>query len=104
MQLIDSKFSGGKISLDGNEFVRCRFEDITLVFSAKAPISLLDCTFGDNVAWVFDGSAAMTLAFLNALYHGAGEGGKRLVESTFENIRREPERFSESVSAMSQTV
>ena len=101
MQLIDSKFSGGKISLDGNEFTRCRFEDVTLVFSAKAPVSLIDCTFGNNVAWAFEGPAALTLAFMNALYHGAGEGGKQLVEKAFENIRRSPEKFTESVSAIS---
>ena len=103
MQVVDSTFSGGRIHIDGNEYIRCRFENTTLIFSAITPTSMVDCTFV-NVNWNFDGSAALTLKFLNALYHGLGEEGKRLVERTFENVRRSPEKFVESVSAISQQV
>jgi hypothetical protein len=104
MQFVKSNFAGGKVQLDGNEFIRCRFENTTLVFSAKGPVSMVDCTFANNVAWTFEGPAALTLAFLNALYHGAGDGGKQLVESTFANIRHAPAKFVESVSTISQQV
>jgi hypothetical protein len=62
---------------------------------------IVDCTFKD-VKWTFDGSAALTLKFMNGLYHGMGDEGKQLVEKTFENIRRSPEKFAESVSSISQ--
>jgi hypothetical protein len=48
---------------------------------------MANCRF-ENVSWVFEGPAANTLAFLQALYHGMGEGGRKLVDDTFENIRR----------------
>jgi hypothetical protein len=52
-------------------------------------VALENCTF-DNVTWSFSGPAANTVNFLRALYHGAGEGGKKLVEDTLQNIRKGP--------------
>lgn len=100
MKYIDSKFTQTRIELDGNEFIRCRFENATLVFSARAPVSMVDCVFGKNVAWTFEGSATLTLGFLHALYHGTGEGGKKLIEDTFERIRHAPVLSGEGVSAL----
>ena len=33
------------------------------------------------------GAIAISL-FMTALYHGAGEGGRKLIEDTFNNIRK----------------
>jgi hypothetical protein len=100
MKYVDSKFTQTRIELDGNEFIRCRFEDVILVFSARAPVSMVNCTYGNNVAWAFEGPAALTLGFLSGLYHGAGEGGKKLVESTFDKIRHASTLSEEGVSAL----
>jgi hypothetical protein len=80
---------GGRVVLDGNHYVDCRFEDVTIVFAATAPTALERCAFV-RVQWTFEGPAAHTMEFLNALYHGAGEGGRKLVERTFDIIRQSP--------------
>jgi hypothetical protein len=101
MQVIDRHFLGQNVQIDGNEFIRCRFENSTLVFSAKSSVSMSDCLFM-NVTWAFEGAAALTLGFLTAFYQGAGEEGKRLVEQIFENIKHPSAKFAEGVSAIAQ--
>lgn len=76
-----------EISLDFNEFVNCRFVRCSLVFRGFGPARLRGCIF-DDVTWSFDGPAANTVKFMTGLYHGAGQGGRQLIESTFENIRK----------------
>ena len=75
------------VKLDNNEFEKCKFTNCTLEYSGDGPVSLSNCTF-EAVKWVFTGSAQNTLQFMHALYHGMGEGGKKLIEQTFENIKR----------------
>lgn len=89
MRFENSSFSGGQVEIDGNHFVRCQFENTTLVFKGLSPIKMEYCEF-HNVAWKFEGPAANTLSFLRAIYHGSGEFGRRLVENTFDEIRTPP--------------
>ena len=79
-------FTTGIVDLDGKEFVKCRFEDVVLRFSASQTIALHGCQFS-GVNWEVAGAAALTLKFLGGIYSGAGPGGKELIEKTFENIR-----------------
>ena len=88
MHLTDSTFTQGRVVLDGNKFLRCHFRDTTLVFSARASVSLTDCDF-ERVTWALEGPAARTLAFLHGVYHGAGDGGRHVIEHAFDNIRKE---------------
>lgn len=90
MKAIGSVFSGGRVQLDGNQFVDCHFEGVSLVFAGTAPVHFNGCHFV-NVRWEFDGPAVLTLSFLAALYRGLGEGGRHLVEQIFEEIRRSPQ-------------
>ena len=87
MHLRDSTFTQGRVALDGNEFHRCHFRDTTLVFSASASVSLTDCSF-ENVTWALEGPAARVLAMMRALYHGAGDGGRHVIEQAFDHIRK----------------
>lgn len=80
-------FQGGRVLLDNNEFRDCVFADCELVFAGGGPVALSGNVF-KNVKWSFEGAAARTLQFLTAMYHGAGPGGRELVENTFEAIRR----------------
>lgn len=77
------------VHLDGNSYINCVFEDCRLIYSGGVhPVfqgnSIERCT------WTFEGSASRTLAFLRLLYHGMGEGGKELIETTFREIREPP--------------
>jgi len=89
MRFEASVFTGGRIEIDGNEFVRCRFDGTKLVFKGLAPVTMVQAEF-NNVEWVFDGPAANTLFFLRSVYHGLGDSGRQLVERTFEMIRQAP--------------
>jgi hypothetical protein len=80
-------FNGVRVQLDNNEFIGCKFENCILEYSGSAPVALMDCEF-TNVRWEFSGAAQATLNFLRALYHGMGDGGQVLVETTFESIRQ----------------
>jgi hypothetical protein len=88
MEFRDQDFNGQDITLDNNTFTGCTFRNCRVVFRATGPIALSANSFKENVKWVFDGPAATTIVFLTELYKSGGEGGRQLVENTFENIRR----------------
>jgi hypothetical protein len=79
-------FSHEMIRLDFASYENCRFEHCTLVYSGYGPISMSGCSFIE-VKWVFADAAENTLRFLTAMYHGGDEGGRQLVEQTFNSIR-----------------
>jgi hypothetical protein len=58
-----------------------------MIFGGTAIVRIAECSF-NNVKWSFTGAAANTVSFMTAMYDGAGEGEKQLVEQTFNNIRR----------------
>jgi hypothetical protein len=80
-------FSNQEIVLDGREFRLCHFDNCMMKYGATRPVTLDGCSF-NNVRWEFVGAASDTVQFMSALYHGAGEGGIKLIEQTFENIKR----------------
>jgi len=86
MRFEGDSFKDKKIDMDFNEFVDCNFENCELVYHGAGTIGMEGCSFS-SVRWTFTDSAATTVKFMTALYHGAGTGGQRLIESTFENIR-----------------
>ena len=71
---------------DFASYENCRFEHCALVYSGYGPISMSGCSFVE-VKWVFVDAAQNTLQFLTAMYHSGSEGGRQLVEQTFNNIR-----------------
>lgn len=87
MRVEGKTFVDEQVRVDGNEYVKCIFRRCELQFGAMEAVSMVDCTF-DECSWSFTGAAALTVQFMTALYHGMGEGGKQLIDKTFENIRR----------------
>lgn len=83
---IKNKYERTTVRLDNNEFVECSFDECTLLYAGEGPVSMVDCNFL-NAQWVFVDAAQQTLQFLHGLYHGMGDGGRKLVESTFDEIR-----------------
>ncbi len=74
------------IQLDGGTFVGCTFESCELIFNGLMGVTLVNCTFGKNIKWRFDGPANNTIKFMKGLYEaGAGE----VIENTFRQIRGE---------------
>ncbi len=86
MKYEKTSFNKQEVLLDNNEFTECVFVDCTLTYGGETPPILSGCSFS-GVKWDFVGYAANTIAFMNGIYHGCGEGGHDLIEKTFENIR-----------------
>lgn len=78
-----------QVKLYNNAYTNCLFEGCTMEYSGTRPVSMSGCSF-NNVKWVFSGPAQNTLQFMRALYHGMDDGGKKLIEQTFDNIRTPP--------------
>jgi hypothetical protein len=73
-------------TIDGNQYVNCRFENCQLVFSGGELPTINSCHF-DNCRWQFEEAAERTLLFMKNLYHGMGPGGVELIEATLNAIR-----------------
>ena len=84
---IKQTFLDQTIDLDFQKFEDCQFENCKLVYRGFGPVGMGGCSF-KNVEWVFADAARNTVSFMTGLYSGAGEGGRELIEGTFENIRR----------------
>lgn len=78
-------FRNQTITLDGNEYDRCRFETCVLQYQGLRPVVLNDNLMND-CQWSFKGPAANAVQFLSAL-HRSGNDGALLVEQTFNMIR-----------------
>jgi hypothetical protein len=88
MTFENTSFSNQRVDLDNSVFIGCRFEKCNLVYKGGKPPSLVNCSFGE-FRISFEGAAADTLSFITALYHG---GFKPVIETTFDNIRLNPQQ------------
>ena len=79
-------FENQRIELSGNRFHNCTFRNCELVYRGEPSPTFQDNEFIDTV-FVFADSAIRTLYLLSNLFH-AGEGGREVVEQTFEDIRQ----------------
>ncbi len=87
MDFKDKQFKNEKMRLDGNTFINCQFENCVIEYGGGPPPDMSGCRF-TGVQWSFTEAALNTVQFMQALYHGMGEGGQQLIEQTFENIRK----------------
>jgi len=87
MKFEKQTFTDQEIRLDGNEFVECQFKNCTVTYGGGPIPKLAGCSFVD-IRLSFAEAALNTLAFMTILCQGFGEGGKQLIEQTFENIRQ----------------
>ena len=87
MRFEGRKFENEPVDMDFNQFINCQFENCKLIYHGFGLIEMDGCNFV-NVNWTFTDAAANTLKFMTELYHGAGEGGQQIINSTLENIRK----------------
>lgn len=86
---IEETFQGESIELDGEEFIKCSFEECEIVYAGGEGPRIVNCSFS-RCSWKFDAAAARTISFMRAMYHGMGGAGRQLIEDTFETIREPP--------------
>ena len=84
---IGNTYKNMRVRLDGNHFEQCVFRQCVLEFGASDDVGLVECAF-HNCSWEFVGSAATTIKFMTGLYSGLGPEGQKLIEETFDDIRR----------------
>ncbi|MCS3703525.1 hypothetical protein [Salinibacter ruber] len=74
-----------RISIDGTHFEDCSFEACTLAYRGGVPPSLVQCDFAAP-RFVFEEATQDTVQLVSAIYSGIGE---RIIEKTFDEIRKE---------------
>jgi hypothetical protein len=89
MKHTGQNFRQQEIHMDFNQFINCVFDGCLLIYHGYGAIHMEGCSF-INVRWTFADAAANTVSFMAALYTGAGEGGKKLIDSTFDTIKKGP--------------
>ncbi len=77
-----SVFKSTVIELDDSSFIDCVFEDCELIYSARGPVRLEQCSFVD-CKWSFRGAASDTVNFMKALIADFGPAGERMILETF---------------------
>lgn len=83
----DQTFGNAAVPLDGTSYEACSFVECRLIYSGTGPVGLTNCNFRD-CSFGFEGAAANTVSFLNAL---AGDPGLRLaVPSILPDLEMAP--------------
>ena len=86
MLITNRTFSYEEVAVDFHEFIDCRFDHCTMLYSGRETLRMDGCVL-DNVHWVFTDAALRTLDVLATLYHGFGTAGQSQVEAIFHKIR-----------------
>jgi hypothetical protein len=86
MEYRDQIFENEDVLLDGNTFTGCTFRNCNLLFNAIAP-GRFSANRVYNCPYVFGGPADLMLQFLSAIFNGGGEGGQRIIENLFDQVR-----------------
>lgn len=74
----------GRVRLDNASFSGCTFRNATLVYAGMGSVHLGGCTF-EGTVFEFDGPAARTLGFLQAMSHPAS-GLKDILKAAFPRL------------------
>lgn len=102
MSDLNVSFKDERIELHGRSFHNCTFENCELVFDGDRPPTFKDNRFIDTT-FVFQGAAIRTLYLLSNIYH-AGDGGREVIEQTFEAIRNRTMHGHEIRTAVPSTL
>ena len=81
----DETFENQRVELADNRYHQCVFKNCELVFDGHRSPTFSDNQFIDSV-FVFTDHAVRTLYFLSNIYH-AGDGGREVIERTFQDVR-----------------
>jgi hypothetical protein len=74
----------GRIRLDNTSFEACAFQSATLVYAGGVPPSIQNCSF-QGVTFEFEGAAAHTLSFLQAMT-SRSSGFRDLFRASFPKL------------------
>ena len=75
-------FNHETVTLDGEHFADCEFQDCRMVYSGGGTPVFENCKFND-CDWKFEEAAARTLAYLKVVW---AAGGKAVVQGQIKEI------------------
>jgi hypothetical protein len=87
-------FENARVELGNSRFHNCTFSHCELVYRGDPSPTFQDNEFIDST-FVFRDEAIRTLYFLSNIYH-AGEGGREIIEQTFDDVRNHTIHGSET--------
>lgn len=87
MEHRDEVFVDEEIDLGEDSYVNCRFKGCRLVYDGAPGVQIQSCDFEETRLELVD-EAGNTLSFLQNIYHGFGEDGRRVVENLVEQVRQ----------------
>ena len=102
MKYRNQSFTRERISLAGNVFHQCRFEQCELIFDGSRSPTFFDNEFVDCV-FVFSEDAARTLYFLSNIFH-AGAGGRQIVGKMLRDVCKGQIHGTELRTALPSTI
>jgi hypothetical protein len=79
-------FENEDVVLDFASFDTCGFKNCNIIYYGHGKFDLQGCNF-EGCRWILEGPAQAVIAYLSAMYNGGNQGGRELVEATFQNIR-----------------
>lgn len=82
--VLEQRFSGEQVVIDGKHFEDCSFDTCTLVYQGGVPPNFVRCEFAAP-RFVFEEAAQSTIQLMSAIYNGIDE---RIIEKTFDEIRK----------------
>ena len=74
-------YGNERMSIDGNEYHNCTFNDCELVYKGEEPPSFVRCSF-NNIRMSFGDAAGRTVAFLQGMAN-PDSGLQQIVRDTF---------------------
>lgn len=87
VRYVGKTFVGAQVGLDFGDFENCCFERCTIHYTGAGPFNIVNCQFIE-VQWALSQAAQRTIYFLSAIYHGGGDGGKKVVSGLYDAVVR----------------
>jgi hypothetical protein len=84
--IIGRTYGAEVVRIDGKNFTDCKFDGTILEYAGGTAGGFQNCSFS-GIRISFVDAAGNTMNFLKAIYHGFGEVGEAMVNTTFENIK-----------------
>ena len=79
---VRNRYSRTRVTIDGQRFDGCFFDNCAIVFSGTGSYHFVNCTFND-CSFAFEGPAAAAVRFMTDFYKIAPQ----MIEATFDKIR-----------------
>lgn len=86
-RIVGYQFENEDVIIDFTVYENCYFNKCRIIYYGHGPFQMIGDRF-DDCSYELAGPAANAINYLRSMYHGNNEGGRALVENTFQMIRQ----------------